>query len=360
MSSFVPKIMLIDDMPQNLKLLSSMLEGQGYEVFAFVSGELALKAASKNPPDLILLDIKMPGLDGYQVCQRFKADKKLEKIPVLFLSALADVDDKLKAFQVGGVDYITKPFQIEEINARVKTHLKIKELQADLEMHNEHLEELVTAQVKELSEAQMSIIFALAKLAEYRDLATGNHLERVQQFCSLLANQLRIASPYSGLIDTKFISNIYLASPLHDIGKVAIPDHILLKSGKLTTDEFEIMKTHTTVGAQYLEDVLKKYPKNSFIKMGVEMARSTHERWDGRGYPQGLAGESIPLCARIMNLVDAYDAMRSKRSYKEPMDHKTTTEIIASESGKQFDPVVTETFVKINEKFEKTYSNITQ
>lgn len=352
--------MIVDDMPQNIKLLASMLEGHGYEVFGFVSGELALKAAAINVPDLILLDIRMPGLDGYQVCAHLKADKKLANIPVIFLSALSEVDDKVKAFQAGGVDYVTKPFQFEEIKVRVDTHLKIKELQAELELHNKHLEELVAEKIKEISESQMSIIFALAKLAEYRDIDTGNHLERVQVFCKMLAAKLQADSPYARYIDDNFVANIYQASPLHDVGKVAIPDHILLKPERLTFDEFEIMKTHTTIGAEYLEEVLKKYPKNNFLKMGVDVARSGHERWDGKGYPQGLSGENIPLAARIMALVDVYDALRSARCYKKAVDHETAYAIIMGESGKQFDPVVTEAFEKLKDEFDKTYSKVSR
>lgn len=355
MNNYIGRIMIVDDMPQNLKLLTNMLESRGYQVFAFANGELALKAIAKNPPDLILLDIKMPELDGYQVCTQLKADKKLAKIPVIFISALAETDDKIKAFQVGGVDYITKPFQFEEINARVQTHLKISELQSKLETHNKHLQELVSAKVKEISESQMAIIFAMAKLVDYRDNDTGNHLERAQEFCRILAIELKNSSPYTKSIDEKFINNIYYSSPLHDIGKVAIPDNILLKPDKLTFEEFEIMKTHATIGAQYLEEVLKKYPQNDFVRMGVEIARSSHERWDGKGYPQGLSGEAIPLSARIMAVADVYDAIRSKRSYKKPVDHPTAFSIIISESGSHFDPIVIDAFVRLKDKFEEIY-----
>lgn len=351
------KIMIVDDVPQNVKLLSNMLEGHGYQVYAFTNGELALKAAAINPPDLILLDIRMPKIDGYQVCERLKADVKLAKIPVIFLSALSDTDNKIKAFKAGGVDYVTKPFQFEEVNARVQTHLKICELQAELELHNLHLKDLVNEKVKEISESQMSIIFALTKLAEYRDQDTGNHIERVQEFCRLLATRLKEDSPYAKDIDDKFITNIYQASPLHDIGKVATPDYILLKPGKLTSEEFEIMKAHTTIGAEYLEEVLTKYPKNDFIRMGVEVARSSHEWWNGTGYPQGLAGTNIPLSARIMALADVYDAVRSKRCYKNSYNHVATCSIVMAETHTHFDPVITEAFVKVSDKFAKIYES---
>lgn len=359
MIAFKERIMIVDDTPENLKLLSRMLEGRGYRVFAFTKGESALWAAEKHPPDLILLDIKMPELDGYEVCQQLKANKKLAEIPVIFISALAGASDKIKAFQVGGVDYITKPFQIDEINARVETHLKIRELQIAYELQNKNLQLLVAEQVKEISESQMSIIFALAKLAEYRDIDTGNHLERVQEFCRVLTTRLHQASPYAKFIDEKFIANIYYASPLHDIGKVVIPDDILLKPGKLTAEEFEIMKTHATVGAEYLETVLEQYTKNDFLRIGVEIAQSSHERWDGKGYPQGLRGENIPLSARIMALVDVYDAVRSRRCYKSSVNHETACSIIAAESNAHFDPVITETFMQIKDEFNNIYTKVT-
>jgi putative two-component system response regulator len=341
---YTPSVMIVDDTLENLRLLESMLHDKGYQVFAFPNGEMALKAAAKNVPDLILLDIMMPGMDGFEVCGRLKADPKLAEVPVIFLSALSEVADKVKAFHFGGVDYITKPFQFEEVDARVSTHLNLRALQEALESHNLRLQELVDAQVKEISDSQMATIFALAKLAESRDYETGAHLERVQGYCRALAETLMDTSAYGKLIDYNFITTLYQACPMHDIGKVAIPDRILLKPGKLTTDEFEIIKTHTTVGADTLLAVLKHYPQNAFVNMGIDIARSHHERWDGRGYPHGLSKESIPLAARIMAVADVYDALRSIRTYKQAIDHETATQIIEQGSGTQFDPVVAEAF----------------
>jgi len=306
-------ILVIDDTPANLTLLAGMLKEQGYKARLVPNGKLALQAAADDPPDLILLDIMMPEMDGYEVCRRLKEDEKLKKIPVIFISALNEPMDKVKAFSVGGLDYVAKPFHFEEVQARVDTHLKLNRLQIELERHNHHLEELVQAQVKEISDSQMATIFALAKLAESRDDDTGKHLERVQVFCRTLAIRLSEVHPYNLEIDAAFIENIYCASPLHDIGKVAIQDSILLKPGKLTPEEFEIMKTHAILGAQTLEAVRTKYPKNAFIDMGIAIAACHHEKWDGSGYPKGMAGADIPVCARIMAVADVYDALRSKR-----------------------------------------------
>jgi putative two-component system response regulator len=345
-------IMIVDDAPQNLTLLNNMLQKRGYHVFAFPSGDLAIKAVKKTPPDLILLDINMPEMNGYQVCETIKSDKSIPDFPIIFLSALTEVDDKVKAFRVGGVDYISKPFQFEEVDARVRTHLRIRELQNQLELSNKNLQIKVAEQVKEISESQMSTIFALARLAEYRDVITGMHLERVQEYCRLLADSLR-KSVYGSQISDEFVTTIYHASPLHDIGKVGIPDSILLKPGELTEKEFEIMKTHTDIGARALSEVLTKYSGNYFIRMGIEVARSHHERWDGKGYPEQLVGVQTPLAARIMKLVDVYDALRSKRSYKDAFDHQTAYRIIVDGKGTEFDPVVSEAFVSLEKEFDR-------
>jgi putative two-component system response regulator len=243
-------ILVVDDTPENLRVLLELLKQQGYKARAVPNGKLALQAASSEPPDLILLDIMMPEMDGYEVCRRLKQDDKLCEIPVVFLSALGDTLDKVHAFDVGGVDYVTKPFQFEEVRARVETHLRLRRLQVQLEQHNRQLRDRVEEQVREISDSQMATIVALARLAESRDKGTGKHIERVRIYCRLLASQLREHPGRQERVDAAFIENIFRASPLHDIGKVAIRDSILLKPGPLTPEEFDEMKSHTTLGAQ--------------------------------------------------------------------------------------------------------------
>jgi putative two-component system response regulator len=348
--------MVVDDMPQNLRLLENLLVERGYRVFALPSGEMALRAAAKSPPDLVLLDVDMPGLSGYEVCERFKADRRLAEVPIIFISALCETADKVRAFEVGGVDYVTKPIKFDEVAARVATHLKIRALQASLEEHNHHLQDIVDAQVKKISESQMATIFALAKLAENRDTDTGEHLERVQEYCRVLAFGLQQSSCYSQVVTDEFIANICQASPLHDIGKVAIPDHVLLKPGRLTSEEFEVMKAHAAIGAQTLMAVLARYPENAFVVMGIDIARSHHERWDGKGYPEGLAAEAIPLAARLMAVVDVYDAFRSDRCYRSGLDHPTTRRIVLEGRGTQFDPMITDKFLELEESFQEIFA----
>ena len=351
-------ILIVDDTAANLQLLSGMLKGQGYRTRLAMSGTAALRAAESQPPDLILLDIMMPEMDGYEVCRRLKADERLRGVPVIFLSALGETEDKVDAFAVGAADYVTKPFQIDEVKARVDAHLGLHACQVQIERNNRELQTLVQEQVREIAESQMATIFALAKLAESRDDSTGKHLEHVQVLCGLLAETMRAQPANSETIDDVFVDNIIHASPLHDIGKVAIHDEILLKPGKLTVEEFEIMKTHTVLGAATLEAVKQEYPHNTFIDMGIQIARSHHERWNGTGYPDGLAGRAIPLCARIMTVVDVYDALRSPRCYKEPVAHKESCGIIIDGSGSQFDPDAVEAFRARQEAFKSVWHEV--
>lgn len=348
-------ILIVDDVPENLQILALMLKDQGYSVRPVSSGRMALKTAKANPPDLILLDITMPDMNGYEVCEIMKQDPVLKDIPVIFISALADTGDKIKAFDTGGVDYITKPFKIQEIQARVATHLKLRQMQKALEHYSRNLEAMVQAQVQQISAAQLATIFALAKLAESRDDETGRHLERVQKMCRLLTTQLKQELPPDAeLISESFIEMLYHASPLHDIGKVGISDLILLKPGKLTEAEFKIIKTHPVIGAETLAAVYREHP-NEMLKIGIEIARYHHERWDGAGYPEGLSGERIPISARIMALVDAYDAICSKRVYKEAMSHEAACRIIERDSGKHFDPQLAAVFLNSERQIQSLY-----
>jgi putative two-component system response regulator len=360
MSSSLSKsnLLVVDDTPANLRLLAAMLTEKGYKVRAVINGAMALVAVRTAPPDLILLDINMPDMNGYQVCEQIKADETLSDIPVIFISALDETQDKVRAFVAGGVDYITKPFQIDEVLARVKTHLTLRKTQRELQEArnellaiNQHLEERVQEQVEQISSAHLATIFALAKLADSRDANTGGHLERVSQYCRVMAKELQTLARYQELIDDHFIENFSTASALHDIGKVGIPDSILLKPGNLTVEEFDIMKTHTQIGADALRKVNQMYPGNHLIRMGIDIAESHHERWDGHGYPYQLAGDAIPWVARILALVDVYDALTSSRPYKTSYSHAQCCEFIASERAKHFDPEIADCFFKVEAAF---------
>jgi putative two-component system response regulator len=352
-------IMVVDDRPSNLTMMRDMLREKGYRVSTFPRGGLALKAASRRPPDIILLDIDMPDMTGFEVCKRLKGDHQLREIPVMFISALSSAHDKVHAFELGGVDYITKPFQFEEIFARVETHLRLRKLQAEMRRYNLHLEKLVQKQVREISDAQLATINALSRIAESRDEDTGTHIERTQGFCKMLAQRLSEKAVFRDQIDAAFIDDIYHAAPLHDIGKVGIPDHVLLKPGRLNEEEFELMKTHVIIGSDTLVAVHRQYPRNSMLRMGIAIARHHHEKWDGSGYPDRLSGNAIPLAARIMALADVYDALRAKRPYKEPMNHARATKIIVEGAGQHFDTRIVDAYLAVQEDFRTLHQHLT-
>lgn len=347
----VMKILIVDDNETNLKILNLILAKDGYEIHTTHTPENVLERMESFLPDLILLDINMPKKSGYELCRDIKFTEEYKEIPIIFISALTESEDIVKGFTMGAVDYVIKPFKSEEVRARVATHLEIKKLQEELKDQNAALEKRVQEQVKEITKTQMETIFSLAKLAQSRDDDTGKHLERVQNYCEILATELKINSSYSSEVNDEFINNIKQASPLHDIGKVGISDTILLKPGKLTDEEFGIMKTHTIIGYDTLNEVHAKFGQNSFIEMGMVIARSHHERYDGFGYPDKKSGRDIPLAARIMAIADVYDALRSKRVYKDAFPQEKAVSIILEGHGSQFDPVLVDAFERVADKF---------
>jgi putative two-component system response regulator len=347
-----PTVLVVDDTPDNLVLMSGLLKDD-YRVKVANSGERALKIAiSDNPPDLILLDIMMPEMDGYEVCKRLKAYPQTRSIPVIFLTAMAEVADETKGLSLGAVDYITKPISPPIVLARVKTHLKLKAAADFLLDKNAFLKAEVERQTRQVEAIQDVTILALASLAETRDNDTGNHIRRTQHYVRALAEQLREHPRFSRQLDDDRIAVLFKSAPLHDIGKVGIPDRILLKPGKLDDDEFEVMKTHTTLGHDALaraEYILGT--KVDFLTVAKEIALSHQEKWDGSGYPQGLSGDDIPMSARLMAVADVYDALISKRVYKDGMAHDKAAEIIRNGGGLHFDPDVCEAFSGIEDEF---------
>lgn len=346
-------VLVVDDVPENLRLLAAVLRRGGLVPRPVTSGRLGIEAAVTDPPDLVLLDICMPEMSGMDVCRWFKQDERLRSIPIIFISGLQGVDDKVEAFRVGAVDYVSRSFQEEELLARIKTHLRLRALQVDLVSHSTQLEQRIAAQVREVTASQLGTIFALAKLAESRDDDTGQHIERVQTFSRMLAEQMREMRLHVVQLSVTFIEHLYQTSSLHDIGKVGVPDAILSKPGKLTLAEFVEMKKHSVVGANTLATVLKKHLDNRFLRMGVDVARSHHEKWDGSGYPDGLEESKIPLAARIVALADFYDALTSKRCYRPAFSHEDTCRMIKEGSGTHFDPDVVTAFDTLEGQFRR-------
>jgi putative two-component system response regulator len=349
-----PIVLVVDDTPANLALVSSLLKDL-YMVKVANRGARALQvAASKPVPDLILLDIMMPEMDGYEVIVKLKENPETADIPVIFLTAKAEVEDEQKGFELGAIDYITKPISPPIVLARVKTHLTLKSVRDFLKDKNEYLEEEVRRRMKELSAAQDVTIMAMASLAETRDSDTGNHIRRTQNYVKLLAKKLQSHPRFRQFLTEDNIELLYKSAPLHDIGKVGIPDRILLKPGRFTPEEFEIMKTHTTLGRRAIEESEKQLDEpSSFLRLAREITYYHQEKWDCSGYPEGIGGDEIPISARLMALADVYDALICRRVYKEPMPHEKAVEIVKEGWGIHFDPDVVDAFMEIADEFRK-------
>ncbi len=344
------RILVVEDSDINIDIIVEAFKGL-YELTIAMDGIEALEAVEHEIPDLILLDVLMPGMNGYDVCQRLKADERTMDVPIIFLTAMKDITDKTKAFEMGAIDYLTKPFETLELKARVKNHLELifaKKLLAD---QNQVLEQMVKVRTEQLYRTQSATIYSLAALAETRDSETGDHIKRTQEYIRTLALALKSLGWYGDILIDDYINMLYDSAPLHDIGKVGVPDHILLKPGKLTAVEFEQMKLHAWYGMKTLESAEKELGEASFLTLAKEIAYTHHEKWDGTGYPNQLSGERIPLSGRLMALVDVYDALISERPYKKAFSHEKSREIILEGSGKHFDERVVAAFVKCERAF---------
>ncbi|CAA7619112.1 Response regulator [Candidatus Terasakiella magnetica] len=347
-----PVILVVDDTPDNLKLMSGLLKDL-YRVKIANNGEKALAiAASDTPPDLILLDIMMPEMDGHEVCRRLKANRATHDIPVVFLTAKAEMEDEERGLKLGAVDYITKPISPPIVLARVETQLKLKASADFLRDKAQYLEAEVARRTREVSAIQDVTILAMASLAETRDSDTGNHIRRTQYYVKALALRLKDHPRFATYLDEARIEMLFKSAPLHDIGKVGIPDRILLKPGRFEPHEFEIMKTHTTLGRDAIAHAEQSLGTPvDFLAMAKEIAYGHQEKWDGSGYPCGIGGDDIPISARLMAVADVYDALISRRVYKEGMPHAKAVQIIREGGGSHFDPDMVEAFLALEDEF---------
>ena len=347
-------ILIVDDEPGNIKILLELLRS-GYKIRVANSGEKALQIMfSDDRLDLILLDVMMPGIDGYEVCRQIKSRPETQEIPVIFLTAKTQPEDEQKGFNLGAEDYITKPISPPIVLARVQTHLQLKKVRDFLKDKNDFLEHVVAQRTKEISNIQDVTMVAMGSLAETRDNETGKHIRRTQHYMKILAEALQDHPRFRLHLTKENIALIFKSAPLHDIGKVGIPDQILLKPGKLTVEEFEIMKTHTTLGRNAILDAEKLLETPaSFLIFAREIAYTHHEKWNGKGYPEGISGDNIPVSGRIMAIADVYDALVSKRIYKPPMPHEEAVNIIKFESGNHFDPDIVAAFLDIAGQFNE-------
>ena len=342
------KILVVDDDRFYLKIYSDLIRKLGYESLCVENGLEAIEKVRQYRPDLIITDVIMPGMDGFELTKRLKQDPITMHIPTLMVTSLADSQSKVTGLEQGADEFLSKPIDETEFRIRIKNMLKIKQYENFLLEHSKTLEtEVIDKRVKlkdaleRIRSVYIETIYRLTLAAEYRDTETGKHIKRISLYSQLLARYLKL--------DEATVEAIFFASPMHDVGKIGIPDHILLKPGSLTQEEFEIMKTHTTIGAGILQD-----SDSDILKTGAAVALSHHESWNGTGYPQGLKGEGIPLAARIVKIVDTYDAIRSKRPYKEPSNHDITCNIV-TKLKECFDPVIFQAFHDCSSEFNRLF-----
>ena len=354
MTAPTPTLLIVDDNPENLTVLGEILQAD-YRVRAATNGPRALELAALEPrPALALVDVMMPDMDGYQLLAQLRAGAATRDIPVVFVTAMDATADEARGLAMGAADYITKPLRPAIVLARVHTQLQLREAREVLRERNVELEAEVVRRMAENQRVQDVSIHALARLAETRDPETGNHIRRTQEYVRLLAQRLQAHPRFAALLSGPAIEVLAKSAPLHDIGKVGIPDHVLLKPGKLDADEWAIMKTHAALGAAAIEQAERDATLASqahaghpleFLRIAKEIARWHHEMWDGHGYPDGLAGDAIPVSARLMALADVFDALISRRVYKEPMSFERARAIIEAGHGRHFDPDMVDAFL---------------
>jgi putative two-component system response regulator len=348
MKNTKPRILVVDDEIFYLDLLTKLLS-DSYEIQLAKNGEQALRRVnSKARPNLILLDVTMPGLDGYQVCEKIKTNILTRQIPIIFLTAKTNEQDELKGFELGAVDYITKPITPLVLKMRVKTHLALSEQRFALQ-------QLVQERTKEIETTKNSLVYAMGAMAEMRDEETGNHLLRTEKFVEVLARGVAEHDKYKDILNESMITVIHKAAPLHDVGKVGVPDRILQKASALDEQERQVMNNHPMYGKQLIEEAERLLGTTDFIQVAKEITYCHHEKWDGSGYPEGLSGDDIPLSARLMALADVYDALASKRCYKEPMPHEKIILEIEKASGTHFDPELVDVFLAKNQSFQEIF-----
>ncbi len=351
----VNTILVVDDNEDSIFLLETIVTTYGYGVMSASCGQEAIDLVKKNRHiiDLVILDVMMLDMDGLEVTKIIKQDRRTRHIPIILLTAKhREQGDVAKGLDMGADDYLSKPVDSLELLARIRSALRTKSLRDELSKINDNLEQIVEEKTVEIMLTRDAAIFGFAKLAEYRNPETGGHLERIRNYTKILATELQKFTRFKDEIDNEFITMIYQSSPLHDIGKVGVPDSILLKPGRLTDDEFERMKTHATIGGDALTSSERLFDGSSFLSMGRDVAYSHHEKWDGSGYPHGIKADEIPLSARIMALADVFDALVSKRVYKKAMDNKQARDIILEGEGRHFDPDVVKAFLNVEEAFE--------
>jgi putative two-component system response regulator len=352
METIKKRIVLVDDDITSLALGKSIMSEQ-YDVVTIPSGEKLFQFLQKIRPDLILLDVDMPVMDGYETLKKLKAQPETQDIPVIFLTSMSDAASEIAGLNLGAVDYISKPFSPPLLLKRLELHLKVVSQQRELINYNNNLQEMVRDRTKTVLDMQNSVLKIVANLVESRDEITGGHVERTREYLAILLDGLIAQNLYTEEIKGWDRDFFLQSSQLHDVGKISIPDKILLKPDKLTPEEFEEMKNHTLFGVQIIEAIQKDTPESNFLSHAKILAGNHHEKWNGAGYPYGLKGTDIPLGGRLMAIADVYDALISVRPYKKPFTHEEASQIIMDGRGTQFDPDLIDVFISVSEKFDE-------
>ena len=355
---YTENILIVDNVTASLVILTAIIKNSDLIPRPVSSAKQALQAISVLMPNLILLDIYLPEIDGFELCAMLKANVLTKDIPIIFISSMYSTYDKIRGFKLGAVDFIAKPFEIEEVKLKVTTHLQMIRMKKELDSYNRNIHKLVFDQIYKATKNQKDLIYALANLFESSNNIKGMHLVNIRTNIRFLTMGLQLSPKFAHEISDSFIETIDLAASLHDIGKMTINDKILFKPDKLTSEEMVIIKTHAEVGANTLKEIYSYNDQNEYLKMAIDISHYHHEKWNGKGYPKGLSGKEIPLAARIMSVIDVYDALSSERCYKQIYSHEESLRIINEESGISFDPDIIEIFNRIEKQLKTGHGNV--
>lgn len=350
------KIMLVDDDLTNLSIGRNALSDR-YTVITVPSAEKLFQMMEYTLPDLILLDVEMPGMNGYELIRRLKQNERTASIPVIFLTARSDASSELEGLSLGAIDYISKPFSPPLLRKRVETHLLLRSQTIQLQRYNENLLDMVREKTERIYALQNAVLNTVAELVEFRDDITGGHIERTQGYIKLLVEELILRGLYPELISEWDVELLIPSAQLHDVGKIAISDSILKKPGRFEPEEFDEMKKHTTYGVKVIDRIERSTHQSDFFRHAKVFAGTHHEKWDGSGYPYGLRGEEIPLPGRLMAIADVYDALISVRPYKPALSHEESVRIITQGRGNHFDPALVDVFMDLSERFKQIAEN---
>jgi len=352
-------VFVVDDNVTNLTLGKNALAAH-YNVFTLNSGARLLKMLEKNVPDIILLDVDMPEMDGYETIKHLKANPETEHIPVIFLTAKTDGESELTGLSLGAIDYLTKPFTPPLLLKRIEVHLLVESQKKDLLIFNKNLQEMVNEKTKMVVELKNAILKTMAELVECRDDITGGHIERTQNYLGVLIDAMHKHKVYEDQIAPWDIGLVLQSAQLHDVGKISIRDEILRKPGRLTENEFEEIKAHTVFGEEVIDRIRLGSSEQAFLEHAKILVSSHHEKWDGSGYPRGLSGQNIPLLGRLMAIVDVYDALVSERPYKKAYSHEDAVAIISDGRGSHFDPTLVDLFLKVANEFKTVMARVSE